>query len=105
MPPMEESSVITLACPEADFSASKIAHAVEDCNAHLVNLNVTADHTPDGQLVVELRTNHRNADAVARSLARYGYETLSAVAYPSEGDDTSERLRQNAAELLHILQL
>lgn len=77
-PPSDEASEIMVACRRSDYSASAIARAVEDCDAHLINLNITADPAPDGSddLVVELRIGHRNAMGVARSLERYGFRVL-----------------------------
>ena len=77
-PPSDEASEIMVACRRSDYSASAIARAVEDCDAHLINLNITADPAPDGSddLVVELRISHRNAMGVARSLERYGFRVL-----------------------------
>lgn len=79
-PPVEESSTILLACRRGDFSASRIARAVEDCDAHLINLNVTTDGESyaDNRIVAELRVTHRNPESVSRSLERYGYEVISA---------------------------
>ncbi|GFI52668.1 hypothetical protein IMSAGC021_00974 [Muribaculaceae bacterium] len=42
-PKMEESSTLVLTCRRGDYSASRIARAVDDADAHLLNLNVTAD--------------------------------------------------------------
>lgn len=77
-PLAEDVSEITLVCRRSDFAASAISRAVEDCDAHLINLNVTADPSPDGNpdsIVVEIRINRRDPWPVARSLARYGFET------------------------------
>ncbi|MBD5179269.1 MAG: hypothetical protein HDR45_02855 [Bacteroides sp.] len=106
MPPMQESSRLVVACRPADFSASAIARAVEDTNAHLVNLNVTSRRLDDGRLTVELRTNHRSASAAVRSLERYGYEVLEldSAADPA-ADATDEMLRNRAANLLHLLEI
>ena len=43
MPENPETGRLTVACAPADYSASIIARAVEDVDAHLLNLNVTAD--------------------------------------------------------------
>ena len=106
MPPMQESSRLVVACRPADFSASAIARAVEDTNAHLVNLNVTSRRLDDGRLTVELRTNHRSASAAVRSLERYGYEVLELdSAADSAADAADEMLRNRAANLLHLLEI
>lgn len=108
MPPREESSVLTVVCHPADFSASALARAVEDSNAHLVNMNVTAAEREDGRMTIELRTSLRHSDQTIRSLARYGFETVSSRSFPESASaqgDFDENLRSRAAELLHILNL
>ncbi len=77
-PPTDEASELLVACRRMDYSASAIARAVEDCDAHLLNLNLTGDSAPDGSddLMVELRVGLRNANPVARSLERYGYRVM-----------------------------
>lgn len=76
-PPRHESSRLLVSCIPSDYSASRIARAVEDCDAQLVNLNVTSDGSRlDNRVVVELRVSHRSPVAVARSLERYGYEVV-----------------------------
>lgn len=76
-PRNDESSELSVACYRADFSASRISRAVEDADAHLLNLNVTSEILPSGEIVVDLRVSHRDAGAVSRSLERYGYSTLN----------------------------
>lgn len=108
MPPRDESTLLTVVCHPADFSASALARAVEDSNAHLVNMNVTGTVRDDGRMTIELRTSLRHSDNTIRSLARYGFETVSCKSFPSEvesTDDYDESLRSRAAELLHILNL
>lgn len=102
-PPQEEECSLTVCCIPGQFSASAIARAVEDCDAHLINLNVTSDHTPDGELVVELRINHRNGEAVARSLERYGYRVTALSGALDGGAHTVTRERIGA--LLHYLDI
>lgn len=101
-PGNEEASRLTIECNRVDYSASAIARAVEDCNAHLINLNVTSQPASKaGRVVVDLRVNHRNAQAVARSLERYGYLVTST---DNENDDPlTQRARQHALELLKYL--
>lgn len=99
-----DSSTLVLSCPKGDYSASRIAHAVEDCDAHLLNLNVTADGAEsDGRLIVELRVSHRNPESVGRSLERYGYEVIDFVG----GDDSDDYslMRSRYEELMMYLGL
>lgn len=75
-PPQPESSELTVECPRIDYSASAIARAVEDADAHLLNLNITADTAAEGCVAVDIRVSHRNAGSVARSLERYGFRVI-----------------------------
>lgn len=90
-------------CRRSDYSASLIARAVEDCDAHLLNLNVTALSGEEADdLVVDLRINHRNALSVARSLERYGYEVTDIAGLdPAVADTISDRI----GLILHNLEI
>ncbi len=93
-PPQPDSSELTIKCRRVDYSASAIARAVEDCDAHLLNLNVTSLTGEEaGDLFVDLRINHRNALSVARSLERYGYEVIDIAGLaPDIADSVQERI-------------
>ncbi|MBD5251648.1 MAG: hypothetical protein HDR97_05800 [Bacteroides sp.] len=102
-PRLEESSRLLVSCLPSDYSASRIARAVEDADAHLLNLNVTTDgERLDNRMVAELRVSHRSPLAVARSLERYGFEVVdidhSALASDPLADD-------RLSELLYYLDL
>lgn len=102
-PHVDESSTLLVTCRRGDYSASRIARAVEDCDAHLLNLNVTSDSDRlDNRIVVELRVSHRNPLSVARSLERYGYEVAD-FDETTPADDSIIRARLD--ELLHYLQV
>lgn len=75
-PALEESSELSVSCYRVDYSASSLARAVEDADAHLLNLNVTDEVLPTGEIVIDLRVSHRSAMAVIRSLERYGYNVV-----------------------------
>lgn len=68
-----ETSRLTVWCPVGEYSAGHIARAVEDCDAHLLNLNVLAISDAPDVVTVEIRVGIRNGMSVVRSLARYGY--------------------------------
>lgn len=104
-PPVPDESRLLVGCRRSDYSASLIARAVEDCDAHVLNLNVTAITSPTeaNDLVVDLRVNHRNTLAISRSLSRYGYDVIEARS--GDADSDTDKLRQNANALLHILNL
>jgi len=100
-PPVAESSMLTVACRRGDYSASLISRAVEDCDAHLLNLNVTADTDNfDNRIVAELRVSHRNPESIARSLERYGYEVIATEATVSPDESV---MRSHYDELMHYL--
>ncbi len=76
-PPVPDSCELTVECRRDDFSASLIARAVEDAEAHLLNMNVTSRPASAGNVSVDIRVSHRNGGSVARSLERYGFEVIS----------------------------
>lgn len=114
LPPVAESSRLLVGCKKEDYSASRIARAVEDCNAHLLNLNVTeiGDDNPfaeDGEssegkfpIIFDLRVNHRNAMNISRSLERYGYTVICAKSSDNADDDTT---RQRIDQLFRYLEI
>lgn len=112
-PPNPESSRLLVGCRRVDYSASRIAHAVEDCDAQLINLNVTSRTTRevaedgdceaapgDSWLVVDLRVTHRSPHAVVRSLERYGYEVLGMDGGTESGEEAA---RSRIDEFLRYL--
>lgn len=101
-PPVPESSELTLFSMPDNYSASRIATAVEDCDAHLLNLNLTAERGDRGELVVDLRVDRRNPDSIIRSLNRYGYDVLDVNGDESELDDSAQ---MRAAEILRLLEI
>lgn len=101
-PPVADSSRLLVGCMREDYSASRIARAVEDCNAHLLNLNVTklgdgndnynqadsGDGDPKFPVLFDIRVSHRDATGITRSLERYGYTVLEAQNAHGADDDT-----------------
>ena len=101
-PQLDDYTELTIVCPSGEYSASAIAHAVEDADAHLLNLNVVAGTMPNSPTTVHLRVNHSRGESVARSLARYGYDTVEMAGTPGYlNADMIERV--NA--LLHYLEV
>lgn len=103
-PHSPDASTIILACQQSNYSASVIARAVEDCDAHVINLNVLACRSEVGELMVALRVDHRNASSVARSLRRFGYEVID-IESPDDFDIDAEVARSRANELLRYLEI
>lgn len=113
-PPRDESSRLLVGCRRLDYSASRIATAVEDCNAHVLNLNVTdlgasLGKEEDGAatVVVDLRVSHRSPEAIGRSLERYGYNVLLAGSQSDflDDDPRADSLRARIDELLRYIDL
>lgn len=87
-PENPESTRFQVICKRGEYAASRIAHAVEDCDAHVLNLNVTGNTADNGaSLIVDLRVEHRNAMSVVRSLERYGY---IAIPISDDADSTAD---------------
>lgn len=93
----DDCSVITLECDPRDYSASHISHAVEDSDAHLVDLFSAPGI--NGNLTVTIRVRHSDPTAAVRSLERYGYHVVEAH---SSGD--SVQSMEIATERLLSLQ-
>jgi len=112
-PPVADSSRLLVGCRRADYSASRVARAVEDCDAHVLNLNVVGsdDSSVSGELLpadgfsdmfFDLRVSHRSPEAVARSLERYGYTVL--LASNAAGAD-ADTLRRRMDGVLRYLEM
>lgn len=89
----DDCSVITLECRPEDYSASLIAHAVEDSDAHLTDLFSVPE--ADGHLLVTLRVRNSDPTPTVRSLERYDFKVVEAHASESAGADmtvATERL-------------
>lgn len=79
----DDCSVITVECAAGDYSASRIAHAVEDSDAHLVDLwSVPAEQ---GKVKVTLRVRRDDPASTVHNLERYGYDVINA--YGNEYSD------------------
>lgn len=104
-PPVGDWSVITVECDPGQYSASRIARAVEDCDAHLLNLNVMTGAGPMQATSLELRVNHRNPESIARSIERYGYRVTAMSAGSEDGSDDEDEARRRAAEIIRYLDI
>ncbi len=101
-PPIDEATDLFVSIPAGEYSASRLAHAVEDCNAHLLFLNVMNQPNDDGWLSIALRVNRMDGIAVARSLERYGY-TVTDI--QGTTGTVSESLSDRTREFLHLLEV
>ena len=94
----DDSSIINLKCSHHDYSASAIARAVEDADAHLVNM--FSSPSDDEKINVCLRVRHFDPTAAANSLRRYGFEVVSTFSKQSiHAEIAAERLAHLAALL------
>lgn len=87
-----ECSTVTLECAPGDYSASMIAHAVEDVDATPLNINVSQPADAGGEMQVSLRINRRDPEAAIRSLERYGFRVVEAYGSPEAPTALQERL-------------
>ncbi len=101
-PENADATELTIASRPFDYSATAIARAVEDCDAHLLNLNVTSERTPEGNIIVDLRVNHLDGGNIARSLERYGFEVID---YNSPRSLSLDSARERANGILRILDI
>lgn len=89
--PRDDSSVIVMEMAPSAYSASQIAHAVEDADVHLVDL-WTAPSEAD-LLKVTLRVRTEDPSSVVGSLERYGYDVVETSAHENRNVSTAiERL-------------
>lgn len=104
-PRVDDSSEIAVFCRPNQYSASEICRAVEDCDAHVLNLNVSADMTSTGEITVYLRVNRLHVAPVLRSIERFGY-TAELISSADDGaNEDMDRARDRANELLHYLEI
>lgn len=75
--PRDDSSVLVVECAPHDYSASLLARAVEDVDAHLVDL--ISHPAAGGMLHVTLRVRTTDPTQAAMSLERYGYRVLEST--------------------------
>lgn len=94
----DDCSIITLECTPPDYSASRISQAVEDTDAHLVDM-WTYPYDSD-RIRVTLRVRRDDPSPVVHSLERYGYEVVDARG--NENGD-SDRAAMRLLELQTLL--
>lgn len=94
----DDSSIITIECDPSQYSASVIAHAVEDADIHLVDL---ISHPADGgKLNVMLRVRALDPSAAISSLERHGYQIVDSLPL---SDAQSALLNERLASLQALI--
>lgn len=93
----DDCSVITVECRPEEYSASLLAHAIEDSDAQLVDL-LTAP-ADEGRMTVTLRVRHNDPSAAVRSLERYDFHVVGAHA---SGTSTLKDAELTAERLLSL---
>ena len=90
-PARDDSSIIILKSASSAYSASQIAHAVEDVDVHLLDLWTSPGS--DGHLTITLKVQTSDPSGAVGSLERYGYEVMDAIGEENKNMDTAiERL-------------
>ncbi|MDE6296945.1 MAG: hypothetical protein K2L89_03780 [Muribaculaceae bacterium] len=72
--PRDDSSLVTVECAPGDYSASRLSQAVEDSDAHVVDLWTTP--AAGGKLHVTMRVRRSDPTPTVHNLERYGYEVI-----------------------------
>lgn len=94
----DDSSVVTVECLPSQYSASTLAHAVEDAGYHLVDL--LSHPAENGMIRVTLRIRSLEPMAAISSLERYGYKVVEADSRNNAG---AELLAERLASLQALI--
>jgi len=99
MPAREDCSVIELVCDAAQYSASQLAMAIEDVDAHLIGL---LTYPSDDKLGVTVRITHSDPSAAIRSIERYGYEAVAWHGSDNIRVDLSQQRMENLLQFMNV---
>lgn len=83
----DDCSTVVVECRPEDYSASMLAHAVEDSDAHLVDLISTP--AEDGHVNVTLRIRASDPSAAVHSLERHEFKVIDAHGAEENSRDSS----------------
>lgn len=95
----DDSSVVTVECLPSQYSASSIAHAVEDADMHLVDM--ISHPADDGMVRVTLRVRSEDPSAAIGSLERYGFRVVERSGHAH--DPAAELLSERIASLQALM--
>lgn len=98
--PRDNSSLIVLHSVPSAYSASQIAHAVEDADVHLVDLWTSPG--AEDSLIVTLRVQTTDPSGVVSSLERYGYDIVEAVGEENRNMETAMERLLSLKTLLNV---
>lgn len=98
--PRDDSSIIVVSTTPSAFSASSIAHAVEDVDTHLVDL--WSSPGADGSLTVTLRVRSTDPSQAVASLERYGYTVLETSATERQDAEVAMERLLSLQTLLNV---
>ena len=87
--PGEECAFLYAECNSTDYSASIVARAVEDADAHLLGLWTC--RTDDGKMRMTLNVGRSDPMPVALSLRRYDYDVTDWYLPAEKGFQLSEK--------------
>lgn len=73
----DDSSIVIIETTPAAYSASQIAHAVEDVDVHLVDLWTTPGEGDTLKVTIRVRTH--DPSGVVTSLERYGFDVTETI--------------------------
>lgn len=100
LPGRDDSCVVTVECAPGDYSAERLARAVEDVDAHLVDL--WSRPASDGNLEVSLRVRRTDPTPVVHSLERYGYEVTDVAGRDYQDEETAIMRLLELHKLLNV---
>lgn len=87
----DDCAIISLRCAPADYSASRIAMAVEDAGFHMLDL--WSGNTAEGFTAVYIRVRCDDPTTAVHSLERYGFEVTDVYAHQyADAETAAQRL-------------
>lgn len=93
-PPIDNEQTLTVVPRGAEILASRLALAVEDCDAHIVNLNITRFDSRSVPVEADLRIVGGNRLRIVRALDAAGYSVKGEEADESEADTFRDRVNE-----------
>jgi hypothetical protein len=92
--------LIILQTHDHDYVLSEIARIIENENARI--LSFATNMQSNGFLLITLKINTENFNAILKSLERFNYEIYS---YFMNGDDESDIFQKRLDEFMHYMNI